>query len=762
MIYGSVLDAIGHTPLIRLDVGAPDGVDVYAKLEMQNLFAMKDRVALNCIKEAKRRGTLADGAVIVESSSGTMALGVALVGTMLGHPVHIVTDPRIDPVTEAKLRTLGCSVHVVQKMSAQGWQSSRLEKLAQIMDDNPGAFWPRQYTNPDNPAAYRMLADELLTDLGHLDVLVGAVGSGGSLCGTSRALRSVLPDLRVIGVDCVGSVLFGQPDWPQRLQSGLGNSLHPTNLDESVLDEVHWLSDAEAFTSTRELAGEQKIFAGNTSGSVYRVLRELAGHADPRTRLVGIFPDRGDRYATSVYSQDYWAEHGLVEVPYGTVPARRVRPGTVVSQWSYRVDRPGRVLAVIEANTTGTGMIALRAAANLGLRPVFLTNRPERYRGLADTNTEVIRCDTNDLTALHRVLRSRWRASELSGITTTSEYYLSAVAALAEEFGVIGNSVTAVARCRDKFELRRLLSASGLSSIRFRRIERVEEVADVVAEVGLPCVVKPVDESGSVGVRRCATASEAAEQAAALLTARVNGRVQPRVPAVLVEEYLDGPEYSVEMIMADGVPMPLGITEKTVSHAPYFVEQRHLYPADVWPELAAEFHRAAGAAVLAIGLQVGAVHVELRRTVHGPVVIEVNARLAGGMIPDLVRLTSGLDLVEAQVRAFTGMSMKSSTDPVSPRVRYPKVAGIQFIMPRRAGVVREVCGVVDARRVPGVESVVLTVAQGDGVAPPVDALGRVGHVIAHGETHGEVVESLAEAVEAIRVEVGVEDGRRSA
>ena len=86
----------------------------------------------------------------------------------------------------------------------------------------------------------------------------------------------------------------------------------------------------------------------------------------------------------------------------------------------------------------------------------------------------------------------------------------------------------------------------------------------------------------------------------------------------------------------------------------------------------------------------------------------------------------------------------------------------QFIMARRAGVVREVCGVVDARRVPGVESVVLTVAQGDGVAPPVDALGRVGHVIAHGETHGEVVESLAEAVEAIRVEVDVEDGRRTA
>src|SRR5262249_23308640 len=159
----------------------------------QNPFAMKDRVARQIILDARRHGLLAAGAPVVESSSGTMALGLALVGADLGHPVHIVTDPRIDPITLAKLDALGCAVHIVAQMSGQGWQSARLERLAQLMAELPGAFWPQQYSNPQNPAAYESLAEELRADLGRFDVLVGAVGSGGSLCGTARALRAGHP-----------------------------------------------------------------------------------------------------------------------------------------------------------------------------------------------------------------------------------------------------------------------------------------------------------------------------------------------------------------------------------------------------------------------------------------------------------------------------------------------------------------------------------------------------------------------------------------
>jgi S-sulfo-L-cysteine synthase (3-phospho-L-serine-dependent) len=336
MRFDSVIDAIGHTPLVRLRFDEVPDVEVYAKLEMQNLYGMKDRVARQAIRHARDSGELTPGAPIVESSSGTMALGFALVGRALGHPVHIVTDPRIDTITLAKLRALGAVVHIVPKMTSHGWQSARLERLEELLLDLPGAFWPRQYSNPQNPAAYHGMAAELLRDLGHFDVLVGSVGSGGSLCGSARALRESLPELHTVGVDAVGSALFSQPDRPSRLQSGLGNSLVPPNLDQAQIDEVHWLSDREAFAAAQRLAAEQALFGGNTSGSVYRVLTYLSGMARPHTRIVGIFPDRGDRYHGSVYSADFWAAHGLDGAPEREAPVR-VEYGVPVSEWSHCV-----------------------------------------------------------------------------------------------------------------------------------------------------------------------------------------------------------------------------------------------------------------------------------------------------------------------------------------------------------------------------------------------------------------------------------------
>lgn len=330
-----IVDAIGHTPVVKLRFDDAR-TDVHAKLELQNLFGMKDRVAKQAILHARATGELKPGAPIVESSSGTMALGLALVGSALGHPVHIVTDPRIDPITLTKLRALAADVHIVPKMTGAGWQSARLERLEALRTGLPGAFWPRQYSNPQNPAAYRALAEELLEQLGHIDILVGSVGSGGSLCGTSRALRAHLPRLRTVGIDAVGSALFSQPDRPTRLQSGLGNSLIPPNLDLGQIDEVHWLSDREAFASTLRLASEQAVFGGNTSGSVYRVLGHLSRRERPGTRIVGIFPDRGDRYHEGVYNMDYWHKHGLDVAPERDAPVE-VEYGTPVEAWSFSV-----------------------------------------------------------------------------------------------------------------------------------------------------------------------------------------------------------------------------------------------------------------------------------------------------------------------------------------------------------------------------------------------------------------------------------------
>lgn len=335
MFCASILDAIGNTPLVRILLNEERAAgEVYAKLELMNPFGMKDRVAKQAILSAKKSRILEEGAPIIESSSGTMACGVSLVGRYLGHDVHIVTDPRIDSITLAKLTSLGCKVHVVDKMGAQGWQSARLERLQELMKEYPGAYWPRQYENPENPRAYAGLAQELIADLGQVDVLVAAVGSGGSLSGTAWELKITNPKLKVVAVDATGSVIFGQPDRPSRLQGGLGNSLVPSNVNHKLIDEVHWLNDEEAFAATLQLARNEQIFAGNSSGSVYAVARWVSRQSMPGTKIVAILPDRGDRYVDTIYNVSYRVERGLQSMHLPMEP-KQIQPGTIAHSWSY-------------------------------------------------------------------------------------------------------------------------------------------------------------------------------------------------------------------------------------------------------------------------------------------------------------------------------------------------------------------------------------------------------------------------------------------
>lgn len=334
MLFTTLLESIGHTPLVQLCGSEKSHARLFAKMELNNLCGMKDRFALNAIITARATGELKEGGMIIESSSGTLAVGLAMVGRALGYEVYIVTDPRIDELTLTKLRAFGAVIDMVtEKLPQGGWQSARLERLYQIMKQHPDAFWPRQYTNINNPLAYTQLAQELLADLDHIDALVGPVGSGGSLCGTARVLKQSFPHLTVVAVDTVGSVIFDQPDIP-RLQGGLGNSILPSNVDKSLIDRVHWLNDEEAFNATLHLANHEQIFAGNSSGSAYWVACWLCDQLPVEATVVVIFPDRGDRYYTTVYNHHYWEKHRLEPGCLPLAPVE-VSYGTEVKQWSH-------------------------------------------------------------------------------------------------------------------------------------------------------------------------------------------------------------------------------------------------------------------------------------------------------------------------------------------------------------------------------------------------------------------------------------------
>lgn len=399
-----------------------------------------------------------------------------------------------------------------------------------------------------------------------------------------------------------------------------------------------------------------------------------------------------------------------------------------------------RRLVFVESNTTGSGMQALRTARALGVVPVLLTGSPDRYP-LEPDAAEVVACDTNAMPELRAVL-ARFPRDELAGITTTSEFYLTAVAELAEWLGLPGNPPDAIRACRDKAAMRRVLAAAGLTQPRFATVDSAEAVDD--AAVGLPCVVKPVADSGSHLVRVCMTAAEAREHVDRVLAERTNVRGQQAAGHALVEEFLPGPEFSVEMFSWAGRTHCVGITAKELTGFPHCVERQHLYPAALADT--GQLVRYAVRVLAAAGVTHGATHLEIRLGRNGPALVEINARPAGGMIPTLIQLVDGVDVVAEHLRACLGRA------PMLPD-GHTGCAGIRFLTATHAGRLIGVTGASKARQVPGVVRVEVTARDGAPVAPPQDSYDRLGFVIAKGRDHDEVTTTLAAACDRLRVEV---------
>jgi cysteine synthase len=278
-----------------------------------NLYALAYRLmkmvpARYILRRAEESDRLDRDTLVVETTSGTFGLALAMQCAVDGRPLVLVSDPVIDERLRRQLEDLGAVVEIVRHQApVGGYQATRLARLAEIQAARPNTFCPQQYSNPDNPASYAMIA-ELLTDrLGQVDCLIGPVGSGGSMCGTTRYLRQSHPDLVSIGVDAHRSVLFGQPDG-HRVLRGLGNSLQPGNLDHTQFDEVHWVTEADVFHATRRLHRTHALFMGPTSGASYLVGSWWAAdHPDSLTVIV--LPDEGYRYHDTVYDDTWLATY---------------------------------------------------------------------------------------------------------------------------------------------------------------------------------------------------------------------------------------------------------------------------------------------------------------------------------------------------------------------------------------------------------------------------------------------------------------------
>lgn len=319
---GEALDGlpaiIGRTPLIELENLVPGFRGrVLAKMERFNPGgSIKDRTALAVVRGAIRRGRLHPGrSVVVESSSGNLGVGLAQLCRYHGLRFVCVVDVKATSKNRSLLRAYGAELEVVTVPDEQTGEylPARLRRVREIVERTPEAFWPDQYANPDNPRAHRRTMAEIDRALGgRLDYLFVSVGTFGTLRGCAEYIRGRGLRTRVIGVDAVGSVIFGQPPAP-RLLPGHGAGIRPPLADAALADDVLHISDAESVAGCRHLVEREGILAGGSSGAVTAALLRYHRRLPANATCVLIYPDGGDRYLDTIYD-DEWVRRHLGDV----------------------------------------------------------------------------------------------------------------------------------------------------------------------------------------------------------------------------------------------------------------------------------------------------------------------------------------------------------------------------------------------------------------------------------------------------------------
>jgi 2,3-diaminopropionate biosynthesis protein SbnA len=316
MIHNSVLDFVGHTPIVRLQrISVGNGSEILVKLESCNpARSIKDRAALFMIEQAEQRGELSQNGTIIESTSGNVGKALALIGAVRGYRVVLVVDPKVPRSMIEFVTALGAEIVMVDVPDADGgYQGPRIERVRSLLDEDPDMFWPDQYNNPDNPRAHaERTAHEILDDIPDLDVLVTTVSTGGHISGLSKTLKSWLPELVTVAVDASGSAAFGYP-FSKYVMRGLGLAWKPGNLNRSLIDRVHLVADHEGITTSHMLARYEGMLVGESSGAaVFGALHHA--HQNPGKRILVIAADDGVNYLRESFDKEWLRARGIEQV----------------------------------------------------------------------------------------------------------------------------------------------------------------------------------------------------------------------------------------------------------------------------------------------------------------------------------------------------------------------------------------------------------------------------------------------------------------
>ena len=315
-IYESAVEAIGHTPLIRLARLHPPG-NLIAKAEHVSVGgSIKERIAVTMIDRAEEHGWLKPGGTIVEPTSGNTGVGLAIVGAVRGYRVICTVPDKVSQEKQDLLKAYGVEVIVTPTELLPDHPDSYYGVARRLSSEIPGAYHPDQYSNPANPAThYRTTGPEIWDQTeGQVGAVVIGVGTGGTISGVGSYLKEQNPDVLVVGADPEGSI-FTAPkpeDVHQYLVEGVGEDFWPDTYDPSVVDQFIKVTDAESFAMTRRLARQEGLLVGGSCGMATHAAVQVAERY-PKRMVVVILPDSGRGYLSKVFNDDWLRDHEFTE-----------------------------------------------------------------------------------------------------------------------------------------------------------------------------------------------------------------------------------------------------------------------------------------------------------------------------------------------------------------------------------------------------------------------------------------------------------------
>ena len=354
-VYPDITGTIGRTPLVRLNqVTRGLECEVFAKLEMFNPGgSVKDRIAFYMLEEYEEQGLLKPGGTVVESTSGNTGVGLAIACAMKGYSALFVMPDKMSHEKVQVLRAFGARVVITPTAVAPEDPRSYYSVAKRIVEETPNAILANQYHNPSNPEAhYLTTAPELWeqTEGRVTDIVIG-MGTGGTITGVARYMQENGHEVKIVGVDPIGSLLFDA--WKQGGSTegltaetykveGIGEDFIPSTLDLSIIDDVIQVGDAESFHWTRRLVREEGIFCGGSSGSALAGAIKYCQHLPNDRLVVVVFPDSGSRYLSKIFNDAWLREHGLFvsdqpQITAGQVARLRGLPGLVVGHEDNRI-----------------------------------------------------------------------------------------------------------------------------------------------------------------------------------------------------------------------------------------------------------------------------------------------------------------------------------------------------------------------------------------------------------------------------------------